>query len=250
IVKVVELAGFTGVEPCTATLPTAGSMSASVASVEVHERVVESPLLICEGHAESFTVACAAAGAGAACVGGALATCFLQPPMNAKTVATPNKSVNFRIVPACIISSFRDFRVSLRKLPGYLVLLPFSSVTGPQKNCCAVRLNCTKPREPHAPVRRANRRNLFRRPVGRFVLTLERQLPRQAAIRQHGPDVLRAGARRFKNEVASVGRPTRPFIAALVARQFHELPGNNVHDIDIEITARASPAKCEQLSIW
>jgi hypothetical protein len=113
MVKVVELVGFTGVEPCTATLPTLGSMSASVASVEVHERVVESPLLIVEGDAESVTVGCAAAGAGAACVGGALATCFLQPPMNAKTEATPNKSVNFRIVPACIC-------FLLPRFPGFL----------------------------------------------------------------------------------------------------------------------------------
>src|ERR1700678_2877225 len=112
IVYVVESVGFTGVEPCTATLPTPGSISASVASVEVHERVVESPLLMVEGDAESVTVGCAA-GAGAAFVGGAGRTCFLKPPTNAKTVATPSKSVNFRIVPACI-------NFLLPRFPGFL----------------------------------------------------------------------------------------------------------------------------------
>src|SRR5271156_862354 len=129
--KVVELVGFTGVEPCTATLPTAGSISASVASVEVHERGVESPLLIVEGDAESVTVGCAAAGAGAACVGGTLATCFLQPPMNTKTVATPNKSVNFRIVPACINFLLPRFPGFLTETAGIFSAAALYIATGP-----------------------------------------------------------------------------------------------------------------------
>src|ERR1700692_4518312 len=58
---------------------------------------------------------------------------------------------------------------------------------------------------------------LLRRPVGRFVLALERQLPRHAAIRQHGPNVPRAGARGFENEVPSIRRPAGPLVAPFVA---------------------------------
>ena len=53
------------------------------------------PLFTDAGDADNVTVGCAAEGAGAACVGGVLATCFLQPPMNPRTAATPNKNVNF-----------------------------------------------------------------------------------------------------------------------------------------------------------
>src|SRR5271169_6913851 len=105
-------------------------MSASVASVDVHERVVESPLLIVAGDAVSVTVGCAA-GAGAACVGGTLATCFLQPPMNAKTVATPNKSVNFRIVPACINFLLPRFPGFLTETAGIFSAAALYIATGP-----------------------------------------------------------------------------------------------------------------------
>src|SRR5580658_3648367 len=244
MVKVVELLGFTGVEPCTATLPTPGSISASVASVEVHERVVESPLLMVEGDAESVTVGCAA-GAGAACVGGAVATCFLQPPTNAKTVATPSKSVNFRIVPACINFLLPRFPGFLAETAGILSAVSYS------KCYRGLRTFFAPPMWLRGGAESVRQRSaqLFWRPVGRFVLALIRQLPRQAAIGEHGPDVPRAGARGFENKVTSVGRPAGPLVATLVARQFHELPGHNVHDIDIEITARPWPARCGEVSI-
>src|SRR5580698_3514145 len=167
MVKVVELVGFTGVEPCTATLPTPGSISASVASVEVHVRVVEPPLSIVAGDAESVTVGCAAAGAGAACVGGVLATCFLQPPTKAKNVATPKKSVNFRIVPACIY-------FLLLRFPGFLAETAgiFSAVTFPWfflvlqqvKNRCAAGLDKFARDARSRPT--SQLAHLFRRPVG------------------------------------------------------------------------------------
>jgi len=79
-----------GVEPCAVTFPTPGSMSRSVAFVDVQLSVTVSPLFTELGEAFSVTVGCAV-GCGAACVGGRLATCFLQPPARAMKATTPSK---------------------------------------------------------------------------------------------------------------------------------------------------------------
>jgi hypothetical protein len=56
IVYVVDSLGFTGVDPCGATLPTPGSMSRSVALVEDHDSVTVWPARIEAGAAFSVTV--------------------------------------------------------------------------------------------------------------------------------------------------------------------------------------------------
>src|SRR5271156_4228166 len=101
IVYVVESVGFTGVDPCSATLPTPGSMSASVASVEVQLSVTVSPLFTVVGVAFSVTVGCAEVGAGAG-AGCDVATCFLQPPKNPSTAMKPNANVSCRELRTCM----------------------------------------------------------------------------------------------------------------------------------------------------
>src|ERR1700733_2209001 len=101
IVKVVDCVGFTGVVPCATTLPTPGSISRSVALVEVQLSVTVSPLLTEVGEAFSVTVGWGA-DSGAACVGGWLATCFLQPPAKATRATTPSSNPNFLRLLSCI----------------------------------------------------------------------------------------------------------------------------------------------------
>src|ERR1700723_895060 len=108
IVYVVESVGFTGVEPCSATLPTPGSISASVASVDVQLSVTVSPLLTDVGEAFSETVGCADDGGGAD-DGREPATCFLQPPRNPKTAINPNANVICREPRTCMNCLLRAF---------------------------------------------------------------------------------------------------------------------------------------------
>src|SRR5271154_5477884 len=128
IVYVVDSVGFTGVEPCNATLPTPGSISASVASVDVQLSVTVSPLFTDVGDALSETVGCADVGAGAA-VGCELATCFLQPPRNPKTAINPNANVICRELRTCIDCLLRDFFSSSKMTDTKLFLQKITSTT-------------------------------------------------------------------------------------------------------------------------
>src|ERR1700723_967784 len=129
IVYVVESVGFTGVEPCSATLPTPGSISASVASVDVQLSVTVSPLLTDVGEAFSETVGCADDGGGAD-DGREPATCFLQPPRNPKTAINPNANVICREPRTCMNCLLRAF-VALKKIepepPGPLKIIWWTS---------------------------------------------------------------------------------------------------------------------------
>src|ERR1700735_1396007 len=106
MVKVVDSVGFTGVVPCATTLPTPGSISRSVALVDVQVSVTVSPLFIDVGEAFSVTVGCGA-DSGAACVGGWLATCFLQPPAKATRATTPSSNPSFPRQLSCIYCLLR-----------------------------------------------------------------------------------------------------------------------------------------------
>src|SRR5262245_66175706 len=53
-----------------------------------------------------------------------------------------------------------------------------------------------------------------RRPVGRFVVPAVCQLVRLRTVRQHRPDLTRAGARGLEHDVAPVRRPAGAFVAA------------------------------------
>jgi hypothetical protein len=84
-VYVVEVCGFTGVEPVTATLPTPGSMSASVASVDCQFSVTVSPAFAELGDALIDTVGCAVVAGGGGC-DLPTATVFLHPPATSAIV--------------------------------------------------------------------------------------------------------------------------------------------------------------------
>src|ERR1700683_234619 len=94
------------------------------------------------------------------------------------------------------------------------------------------------------------RRDSARRTGRGFVLSLIRQLARFAAIGQHGPNLPLSVSSGLENDVPSVRRPTGAFIPAGVASKLHQLLADNIHNIDVEIAARASPAERQQLSIW
>src|SRR5713226_2727488 len=81
------------------------------------------------------------------------------------------------------------------------------------------------------------------RPVRRLVVTGGRQLARLGAIGEHGPDLARAAAGRFKNKVPTVGRPTGAFGAALVARQLYNLAGSRVHDVNVVVVIGSTPTE-------
>jgi hypothetical protein len=108
IVNVVDSVGFTGVDPCSATFPTPGSISASVASVEVQLSVTVSPLFTEVGEALSVTVGCAEVGAGAGAVC-EVATCFLQPPKNPRIAMNPSANVIDRELRTCMYCLLRIF---------------------------------------------------------------------------------------------------------------------------------------------
>src|SRR5277367_170846 len=115
IVYVVDSVGFTGVDPCNATFPTPGSISASVASVEVQLSVTVSPLFTEAGEAFSVTVGCAEVGAGAGAVCD-VATCFLQPPKNPSIAMNPNANVIGRELRTCMNCLLRIY-FHLKKQP-------------------------------------------------------------------------------------------------------------------------------------
>src|ERR1700733_2640208 len=89
-----------------------------------------------------------------------------------------------------------------------------------------------------------------RRPVRRFILSLIRQLAGFAAIRQHGPNLQAAGAVGLEHYVPSVRRPTGALVASSVFRKLDQLLADDIHSIDVEIAARASPAERQQLPVW
>src|SRR5208282_2902253 len=86
-------------------------------------------------------------------------------------------------------------------------------------------------------------------PVGGFVVAAGCELMRGGAIGQHGPDLARAAARGFKDEVAAVGSPTGAFVAAAVAGEFADLVGDDIHDVDVVIAGRTAPGEGEKLAI-
>ena len=64
-------------------------------------------------------------------------------------------------------------------------------------------------------------------------MSLEGQLPGQRAVGQHAPDLARARARGFKDQVTPVRRPPRAFVASGIAGQLHfrqENPAGTVND--------------------
>src|SRR5579862_6761900 len=87
---------------------------------------------------------------------------------------------------------------------------------------------------------------LLRRPVGRLVLPLRRELASLGPVGQHGPNLPRSCARRFKHQVPAVRRPTGPLIAAGIARQFHQVVRRDIHGVNIVIPAGAPPAEGQQ----
>jgi hypothetical protein len=88
IVYVVDVVGFTGVDPCGETFPTPGSIVRSVAFVDDHESDTGCPALTSSGEALIVTVGCGVgAGVGA---GGVAATCFLHPAANPRSTMTPD----------------------------------------------------------------------------------------------------------------------------------------------------------------
>ena len=88
------------------TFPTPGSISRSVAFVDVQLRVTVSPLFTELGEAFSVTVGCPV-GCGAASVGGWLATCFLQPPAKDTKATSPSNNPRFLRQRSCIYCLLR-----------------------------------------------------------------------------------------------------------------------------------------------
>ena len=69
------------------------------------------------------------------------------------------------------------------------------------------------------------------------------------SVSQHGPNLPRSRPRGFEHKMAPVGSPTGALVAARVARQFHELAGDNFHHIEIIVSVRAPPAESQQLAV-
>src|ERR1700737_1275554 len=89
----------------------------------------------------------------------------------------------------------------------------------------------------------------FGGPVGRFMVAGGGQLRRLRPIGQHGPDLRGAAASRFENEMAAIGSPAWPFVAALVARQLDKLLRGGIHDVDVVVVVGAAPTESQQLAI-
>src|SRR4029077_6962594 len=53
----------------------------------------------------------------------------------------------------------------------------------------------------------------------------------------------------FEDEVAAIGGPTGPFVAALVAGQFNNLPRRGVHDVNVIVVVGAAPTEGQELAI-
>src|SRR6266436_2548628 len=87
----------------------------------------------------------------------------------------------------------------------------------------------------------------LRRPVRRFILALLGQLPRACSVGEHGPDLPRARAGRFKYEMAAIRSPAGTFVASYIARQLNQLARGDFHYVEIVISAGPSPAECQQL---
>src|SRR5690348_5124149 len=169
------------------------------------------------GEALIVTVGCAA-GAGAV-EGGVAATCFLQPA-KAPSRATPAINNLLRRKRTFIDTLLQRARAGCNDL---------------HRNTRNRRISCKLKQRTYASARR---------PAGRRIVALKRQLPLHAAIGQHRPYLVGAGASRFKNDVAAVRRPARTLILAAVAGQLRQLMAHNVHDVDIVIAVGTLPAKC------
>src|ERR1700694_2441183 len=72
---------------------------------------------------------------------------------------------------------------------------------------------------------------------------------RLGAVRQHGPDLARAAAGGFENEVAAVRGPAGALIAALVAGQLDELLRGGVHDVNVVVVVGPAPTESQQLTV-
>src|SRR5882762_6533378 len=88
---------------------------------------------------------------------------------------------------------------------------------------------------------------LFGGPVGGFVVAGCCELVGLGAVGQHGPDLARAGAGGFEDEVAAVGSPAGTFVAAGVAGELEDVARADVDYVDVVIAGGAAPTEGEEL---
>src|ERR1700732_3532693 len=76
---------------------------------------------------------------------------------------------------------------------------------------------------------------LFWRPVGRLVVTVGGELVSLRAVGQHGPDLARAGAGGFEDQVATVRGPARALVASFIAGELDNLLRSRFHDVEVVV---------------
>ena len=86
-------------------------------------------------------------------------------------------------------------------------------------------------------------------PVGGFVVAGVSELVRLGAVGEHGPDLARAAASGFEDDVAAIGSPGGAFIAAGIAGNFEDMVRDHVHDVDVVIAGGTTPGKGEKLAV-
>ena len=80
-------------------------------------------------------------------------------------------------------------------------------------------------------------------------MTLGSELAGIGTIGEHDPDLARATAGGFEDDVSAIGRPTGTFVASGVASNFADGAAGGVHDVDVVIAAGTAPTEGEELSI-
>ncbi len=86
-------------------------------------------------------------------------------------------------------------------------------------------------------------------PVGRFVVALGGELAGFGTVGEHDPNLARAAASGFEDDMAAIGSPTGAFVAAGVAGNFADGARGDIHDVDVVIAAGTTPTEGEELAI-
>src|SRR5690242_7571283 len=90
---------------------------------------------------------------------------------------------------------------------------------------------------------------LLVRPIGRLVVSGERELASLRAVGQHGPNLACAVTGGFKDNVAAIGGPGGALVAAHVGGEVDNLLRARFHDVNIVVAGGAAPAKGQELAV-
>src|SRR5208282_1619354 len=91
---------------------------------------------------------------------------------------------------------------------------------------------------------------LLRRPVRRLVVAFGGELAGLGAVGEHGPDLARAGAGRFEDDMAAVGSPAGALVArAGVWREIDDVLRSGLHDVEIVVAVGTAPTEGKDLPI-